>query len=131
MRLTRKYSMTRHAEFSNTRNEGGAKGGKYVVVSSLTDPSLTHHKVGVILTRKIGNAVIRNRVRRRIHSILAKNLHRIDSSEGYRYIVTVSRWRAPEASSAQLETDWLKQARHLGILKSTGPETAHEPNGEV
>ena len=131
MRLARKYSMTRHAEFSRTRSEGASKGGRYLVVSNLMDPTLANHKVGVILTRKIGNAVTRNRIRRRIHAILAKHLHCIDSSNGYRYIVTVSRWRAPEASTAQLEADWLKQARHLGILKSTVPKPAKNPHDEA
>ena len=119
MRLARKYSMTMHGEFLRARTEGVAKGGAYLVVSSLANPALPHHKVGVITTRKIGNAVTRNRLRRRIHSILAKHIGDIESSQGKRYIVTVLRWRAPQASSAELEQDWLKQARQLGILKPT------------
>ena len=111
--------MTSHAEFSRTRDEGVAKGGAYLVVSTLADPVLSHHKAGVIATRKIGNAVIRNRLRRRIQAILAKYINDIDASQGYRYIVTVLRWSAPQATSAELESDWLKQARKLGILKPT------------
>ncbi len=108
--------MTRHAEFSRARKEGKAQGGAYLVLSSLIVPELTQHKVGIIVTRKIGNAVTRNLLRRRIHAILAKHIHRIDDSHGKRYIVTILRWRAPEASFAQLEQDWLKQASRLGIL---------------
>lgn len=119
MRLARKYSMTRHAEFSRTRKEGTAKSGTYLVLSTLADPALQDHKAGIIITRKIGNAVTRNHLRRRIQTILARHLNRIDSSQGKRYIVTVLRWRAPQASFVQLEQDWLKQARHLGILKPT------------
>lgn len=105
--------MTSHTEFSRTRQNGKAKGGAYLVVSTLKDAELSHHKAGVITTRKIGNAVTRNRLRRRVHHILAKHL---DSIEGNRYIVTILRWRAPDASFEQLEADWLKQARRLGIL---------------
>jgi len=119
MRLARKYSMTKHGEFSRTRMEGIAKGGSYLVLSSLVNPALPHHKAGIITTRKIGNAVTRNRLRRRIHAILGKHMEDIDSSQGKRYIVTVLRWRAPQATMAQLEQDWLKQARRLGILKPT------------
>lgn len=117
MRLTRKFSMTSHGEFSRARKDGQAKGGAYLVLSTLKDESLQQHKAGVIVTRKVGNAVARNLLRRRIHHILAKHL---DSIEGTRYIVTILRWRAPEASFEQLEADWLKQARRLGIL--TPPE---------
>ncbi|MBK1831981.1 ribonuclease P protein component [Verrucomicrobiaceae bacterium R5-34] len=116
MRLRRKYSMTRHAEFSLTRQKGQAKGGAYLVLSTLADEQLPHHKAGVIITKKVGNAVTRNHLRRRVQAILAKHLHRI---QGRRYIVTVIRWRAPEASFDQLEADWLKQANRLGILDTT------------
>ncbi len=120
MRPQRKYSMTQHAEVSRTRKDGEAKGGAYLVLSTLSDPSLPHHKAGIIATRKIGNAVTRNLIRRRIHAILAKHIDHINGQHngknGNRYIVTVLRWRAPEATLDQLEKDWLKQARRLGIL---------------
>lgn len=116
MRLTRKFSMTSHAEFSHTRQKGQAKGGAYLVLSTIADETLPHHKAAVIVTRKVGNAVTRNLLRRRIHHILAKHL---DHIEGKRYIVTILRWKAPEASFEQLEADWLKQARRLGILTAS------------
>lgn len=116
MRLQRKYSMTRHAEFSRTRQQGEARGGAYLVLSTLSDPDLPHHKVGVIVTRKIGHAVTRNKLRRRIHAILAKHINHINNQDANRYIVTVLRWRSPEATLDELEKDWLKQARRLKIL---------------
>lgn len=116
MRLTRKLSMTRHADFSKTRQKGLAKGGAYLVLSTIPDETLSHHKAAVICTRKVGNAVTRNLLRRRIHHILAKHLDRI---EGERFVVTILRWKAPEASFEQLEADWLKQARRLGILTAS------------
>ena len=108
--------MTQHADFSRARKDGKSKGGAYLVLSTLADDQLPHSEAAVIATRKIGNAVTRNRLRRRIHHILAKHL---DSIEGKRYIVTILRWRAPEASFEQLEADWLKQARRLGILTAS------------
>ncbi|MGB2560567.1 MAG: ribonuclease P protein component [Akkermansiaceae bacterium] len=119
MRLRRKYSMTRHAEFARAREHGRSKSGQYLVLSSLLDPELPHHKAGIIVTKKVGNAVVRHRLKRRIHAILAKHFKDIDCSEGNRYIVTILRWRAPEASSVELEYDWLNQARRLGLIKST------------
>ena len=121
--------MTRHAEFSRTRQEGEAKGGAYLVLSSLSDPSLPHHRAGIIATRKIGNAVTRNLLRRRVHAILAKHIDRIKDDQGKRYIVTVLRWRAPQASLDQLEKDWLKQAQRLGILTPDTAEGASTPAG--
>jgi len=105
--------MTRHAEFSRTRQEGEAKGGAYLVLSTLSDANLPHLKAAVIITKKVGNAVTRNLLRRRIQAILASHQHRI---QGNRHLVTVIRWRAPHATFQQLEADWLKQATRLGIL---------------
>lgn len=113
MRLPRTHSMTLHSEFKRTRELGEAQRGVFLVLSTLEDPELPHHKAAVIITRKVGNAVTRNHLRRRIQHILAKHL---DQIAGRRYIVTILRWRAPEASFGELEKDWLKQARRLGIL---------------
>lgn len=108
--------MTRYQEFSRVKKKGVAKGGSYLVLSTLADPELPHHKAGIIATRKIGNAVTRNLLRRRVQAIVAKYSNQIDNQQGNRYIVTILRWRAPEATYAQLEKDWLKQANRLGIL---------------
>lgn len=118
MRLRRKYSMTRHAEFKQAREQGTAKSGRFLVVSTLPVTGLSRHKAGIIITKKIGNAVTRNRLRRRIHNILAKHINEVDCSQGNRYIVTILRWRAPQANSHELEQDWLKQASKLGLLNS-------------
>lgn len=122
MRLPRKYSMKHHAEFSRTRTKGQARGGHYLVVSTVTAPDHPHHTFGIIVTRKIGNAVTRNHLKRRIHAILARQLDQMTDDNGKkRHIVTVLRWKAPQATHEQLERDWVKQARRLGIL---GPGTA-------
>lgn len=105
--------MTRHSEFGPTKKNGTAKGGSYLVLSSLEKPDLPHHKVGIIVTKKVGNAVVRNHLRRRIHAIITKHLSEIP---GRRYIVTILRWRATDATFQELEKDWLKQARRLGLL---------------
>ena len=110
--------MTRHAEFNLARKQGIAKSGRYLVVSTLPSTELSHHKAGIIITKKIGNAVTRNRLRRRIHNILTKHIAEIDCPHGKHYIVTILRWRAPQASSNELEQDWLIQASKLGLLKT-------------
>jgi ribonuclease P protein component len=70
--------------------------------------------VGFITTRKLGNAVTRNRLRRVMRDIVRRNLPRV--GPGY-WLVTIARNRAPQASSAALEKEWLFLAGKLGILK--------------
>ncbi len=60
-------------------------------------------KVGYITTKRIGNAVVRNAVRRRMRGILQRTGAEI--REGY-YLVVIARNQAANASSERLEKEW-------------------------
>ena len=115
MRLPRKFSMTQRAEFARSREHGKSRPGRYLVLSVLHQEDLDHFRTGFITTKKVGKAYQRNLLRRRFRAIMQKHGEQIDSQF---YIVTIARWRAIEASYEELEKDWLKQARKLGIIKS-------------
>ncbi len=71
MRLTRQQSMTRAFQFARVRNEGPSVAGRLIVLSATPlehpeEPS----KFGIICTKKIGCAVVRNKLRRRVREIL-------------------------------------------------------------
>jgi ribonuclease P protein component len=72
-------------------------------------------RFGVVTSRKVGGAVVRNRVRRRIRHIQQSHVGRIQ--EGV-WCVTVARFRAAEATFAELDAEWCKLARRAGILSS-------------
>jgi len=115
MRLPRKFSMTERAEFARCREYGKSRPGRYLVLSVLHEAELDHFRTGFITTKKVGKAHQRNLLRRRFRAIIQKHGERIDS---HYYIVTIARWRAIEASFAELEADWLKQAKKLGVINS-------------
>lgn len=114
MRLPRKFSITHRAEFARVRELGKSRPGRYLVVSTLRAEELEHFKSGLITTKKVGRAHQRNYFRRVFRSILQKHG---DSIRDDHYIVTIARWRASEASYAELEREWLRLARKLEILK--------------
>ncbi len=111
--------MTQREEFSRVRQNGRAKSGRFVVLSTLADPALPFLKVGFITTRKVGKAHDRNRLRRRFRAIVQRHGARLDDPA--RYLVTIPRRGAVEASFEELERDWLKQASRLGILRKEAP----------
>ncbi|MEZ5302105.1 MAG: ribonuclease P protein component [Verrucomicrobiales bacterium] len=112
--MPRSRRMTRAAEFAKVKAQGTAKGGRFVVVSILADESLgSEIKVGFITTRKLGNAVVRNRVRRRLRAIAREIGGRLKPGH---YIVTIARHTAPEAEFAALKADWLRAAERCGAL---------------
>jgi ribonuclease P protein component len=108
--------MTERNEFARVRREGRSMPGRFLVMATLGDDSLQHFKLGIITSRKVGKAVTRNKIRRRLRGILSKHGERIDPG---RYLVMIARNRAGEASYRQLEDDWLRLAGKLGILEET------------
>ena len=71
-------------------------------------------KLGLITTKKIGNAVVRNRVRRQLRGILQRNGERL--VPGY-WMVLIARNGAATASSAQLEKEWKWMLNKVGIIQ--------------
>jgi ribonuclease P protein component len=110
--------MTTRAEFSRVRKDGRAKAGRFVVLSTLDCAELPHLMVGFITTRRIGKAHDRNRLRRRFRAIVQSHAEEIDDLR--RYLVTIPRPGAAEATFEELEKDWLKQARRLGLIPRDG-----------
>ncbi len=113
MRLTRQQSMTRAFQFARVRNEGPSVAGRLIVLSAapLPDPE-EESKFGIICTKKIGCAVVRNKLRRRVREII--RAHGKPFVKGV-HLVCVLRWRAVEATYAELEHDWKKAARKLKL----------------
>jgi ribonuclease P protein component len=69
---------------------------------------------GLVTTRKLGPAVVRNRIRRRLREVVREQQHLL--VDGL-HLVIIARWRAPDASLQDLRQDWLRTARRAGILK--------------
>ena len=114
MRLKRPMRMKSRSEFLRVQNEGRTFSGKYMVLGILADQEIIPKmKFGIILTRKIGNAVTRNRVRRRLRGIINCWGDSLDFSG---YLVMIPRYMAPRATFQDLESDWKKLMHTAGIV---------------
>ena len=71
-------------------------------------------RLGVTVSTKLGHAVVRNRVRRRLRELY--RLHRAEMLSGYDVIV-VARVRAVEMPYAKLERQYLRCLGELGLMK--------------
>ena len=82
----------------------------------------SRNRVGITVSKKLGHAVVRNRVRRRLREIY--RLHEAEFLPG-RDLVVVARSRAVGAPYAKLEHSFLSLAEKLGLLaeKRDDPET--------
>jgi len=116
MNLTRQRRMRQWGEFRTVRQKGHSAAGKFIVLGKLEDPALIDRRFGLITSKKAGKAVTRNLLRRRFREVIRKWGDHIPSQH---MIVTIARWRASQATYQELEADWIKTAKRLGIWNDT------------
>jgi ribonuclease P protein component len=105
--------LTEAWQFERVRKEGSAQRGHLLLLAALAGKGVDSLRAGFVTSRKIGGAVVRNRVRRRLREIVRKHQHEI--VEG-RWVVTVARPSAARASYGELEAEWLRLAKRASIL---------------
>ena len=104
--------LTRAVEFERVRNEGRMIRGPLVSIGVLSGAVGTI-RAGFITSRKIGGAVTRNRVRRRLREIVRHHQNEIVDGA---WIVTIASSRAARATYGALEAEWLRLATRASIL---------------
>ena len=106
--------MTRRSEFAGVRQGGRSQAGRYLVMATLEDAAVVGFKFGFVTSKRVGNAVVRNLVRRRLRAIVREEG---ESLSAWRYIVLIARYRAGEASQEDLAKDFRKLVKRLEIGK--------------
>ncbi len=113
--LGRNKRVTRTADFQRVRLEGDSIRGTFVAIGFLKDENLITAQFGFVTSRRVGGAVVRNRVRRRLREVVRKHQHEVRPSL---LIITIAHARAGVATHAQLEQDWLRLANRASILSA-------------
>jgi ribonuclease P protein component len=112
-KFSRSSRLSRASEFSLVKASGKSWTGKHLVLAILKRETEAASRLGIITTRRLGNAVSRNQVRRRIREIFRLNQHRIQRGL---WIVTIARFSSVIAPFAELQRDWLRLAERASIL---------------
>ena len=114
--------LTRSSEFERMKKEGRSQRGASLILSVLpvqepvpsADRMHRHPlRAGFVTSKRIGSAVVRNRVRRRLREIVRK--HQPDLPGNF-WIVTIARPKAARATYRELEDEWLRLAKRASIL---------------
>lgn len=96
--------------------EGGTSFHSKLVVLSVLRPAPDGQlRTGLITSKRVGGAVERNRVRRRLREIFRLNQARLVPGV---WIVTIARHPATAATWERLQSDWLQLARRASILSA-------------
>ena len=102
--------------FRRTYNRGKSAADSYLALY-VRGNGQRGNRLGLTVSTKVGCAVVRNRVRRRLREIYRS--HEDQVLEG-RDVVVVARVRAASSQYQQLERSFLKLADKLELLKKEG-----------
>ena len=100
-------------EFRRLYSKGKSCANAYLVVYCRKNRA-GRSRIGYTVSNKVGHAVVRNRIRRRLREIY--RLHEQELTPGYD-IVVVARVKAVYARYAQLDKSFLSLADKLGLRK--------------
>ena len=116
MRLPRTSSITRREDFLKIRKTGRSKAGRFLILSTLADPALDGPRVGFITTKRCGKAHERVRLRRLFREFVRAEVPQFEDAR--RYLVTIALKDAKNVDFAELQADWRRQARRLGLYST-------------
>ena len=105
--------LTRASEYERVRRDGLVRRGKLLMLSAASIDNSGLSRVGFITSRRLGSAVARNCVRRRLREIVRRHQHDLRQDV---WIVLVARRDAAKASYRALEDEWLRLASRASIL---------------
>ncbi|MGV4376140.1 ribonuclease P protein component [Trueperella pyogenes] len=100
------------ADFHSAFRSGSRTANRFVVIHTLSGDSEAGLKVGFTVSKKVGNAVVRNKVRRRLRHIMRTHLHDVDAQ----VIVIRALPAAAGATYSELERAIVCLLQRAGVL---------------
>ncbi|MGZ5001926.1 MAG: ribonuclease P protein component [Chthoniobacterales bacterium] len=112
-RFGRERRLTSSAEFARVREEGRTERGALLMLGALDLADASPFRTGLVTSKRLGGAVVRNRVRRRLREIVRRHQH--EMRRGIWFVI-IARPAAARASYAALEDEYLRLAKRAPIL---------------
>lgn len=98
-------------DYKKIYKQGKRIAGKYIIVYIKKNDILCN-RFGIVTSKKVGNAVKRNQVKRRIRAIAMNNMDRLDKGND---IVVISRQNSAKVEYKFMEKDFLIVMRKAGL----------------
>ena len=105
--------LTQPAEFTAVKFQGRAYRGALLILGVRANKEEKAFRVGFVTSKRLGGAVVRNRVRRRLRDIVRREQARL--RPGFWFVV-VARPAAARATHGELKDEWLRLAERASIL---------------
>ena len=105
--------LTHRSEYERVKWKGVTQRGKLLMLNAMPMENSGSWRAGFVTSARLGGAVVRNRVRRRLREIVRRHQHELRQDI---WFVIIARHKAATASYAALEDEWLRLARRASIL---------------
>ena len=115
MEVEKAYRIKRNSDFQAIYRKGKSVANRQFVIYVMPDENLTHFKLGISVSKKLGNAVTRNRIKRSIRENFKVHKNDIIAKK----IIVIARQPAKDMTVLEIQ----KRLKELGFF--TG-----NPNGK-
>ncbi len=113
LRFPKSARLCRAGEFTKLKREGHSFHGKLMVLSVLDLRGETEPRIGLITSRRVGGAVVRNRVRRRLREIIRAARPQLPAGV---WLALIARQAAAQASFQALRDEWTQLAQRSSLI---------------
>jgi ribonuclease P protein component len=115
LRFPKAARLFRAAEFAKLKREGQSFHGKLMVLSVVPSGDEADTRIGLVTSRRVGGAVVRNRVRRRLREIVRAARPTLRSGL---WLALIARQGAARATYQALLAEWTQLAQRSSILSA-------------
>ena len=105
--------LTHRSEYERVKRNGITQRGKLLMLNAMPLGNSDPWRAGFVTSGRLGGAVVRNRVRRRLREVVRR--HQNELRQGVWFVI-IARQEAATASYGVLEDEWLRLARRASIL---------------
>ena len=105
--------LTQPSQFAQVKAKGETVRGQFLMLGVLTVEESTPFRAGIVTSRRVGDATVRNRVRRRLRDIVRTEQTQVKNGV---WMVVIVRPPAVRASYAALRDEWLRLVKRASIL---------------
>lgn len=117
--LPKHHRLTRSKDFTRVRRRGRSAGSPLLAVYVLPVRA-TEIRIGFSVSKKVGKAVVRNRVKRRMREVIRQ---RVPSMRPGQDVVVIARPPAAQATFRELEDAILAALQRTGSVQRTAEAT--------
>src|SRR5262249_47336214 len=105
--------LTHRSEYERVKRDGITQRGKFLMLNVMPVEDSGPWRAGFVTSGRLGGAVVRNRVRRRLREIVRRHQHEL--RQGFWFVI-ITKHQAGTVRYGALEDEWLRLARRASIL---------------